>query len=700
MPAGDSTAPDATTVDARPVAVPGTEVAGTDDPAPAAPAARATDRRSRAAAAVQAWAGAAARERLLRVVAPLDARGHHVVPDAPGGSRRARPAVTVVGPAGVHVVATTTWPVGDDGVTPEVTDELFSLADRAYRTEAELAELGLAPGEVQALAVVVGREGVDERVGPVRVVGERDVLRVVEARGRRLTGTQAATLRDHLLASTARPEAGPALPGPRPEPAAEVVSSVLPVAPAPVTGVAPAASEAVDVEPWMTWLDPAQAHAVRRSCNGPSRIRGAVGTGKTVVALHRAAYLARARQGAVLLTTYTRTLPATLRPLLARLAPDVADAVEVAGVHEVAARVLAERGVACRIDASLITAAWTTAWGQVGAGSVIDDEDHDQVYWHDEVTHVIKGRGLTRFEQYAMLPRRGRRHQLDGPTRRVVWDLHEAYARGLADRGVHDLADQVALAQAELAARPEPGRYAAVVVDEVQDLSTVALRLLHGLVGDAPDGLTLVGDGQQTVYPGGFALDEAGIDVGARTTVLDVHHRSTAQVLQLASTLVAGETFPDVDGTEQTGDAHAPVLRQGPSPVWVRCANEVDRTARLVRHVQELVTAGVPLGQVGVLALSRAGADHAVQQLRRAGLNVVRLEQHDGSDVDAVRVGAVKHAKGLELAHVLLADVAAEWLDRSPGGLDDVARERREHRRRELYVAMTRARDGLWVATV
>ncbi|TQL02036.1 UvrD-helicase domain-containing protein [Cellulomonas sp. SLBN-39] len=698
MPAGDSTAPDATAVDARPVDAPGSDVPGTGGPGPQAPPARSTDRRSRAAAAVQAWAGAAAQQRLLGVVAPLAARGHHVVPDAPGGSRRARPAVTVVGPAGVHVVATTTWPVGDEGVTPDVTDELFSLADRAYRTEAELAELGLAPGEVQALAVVVGREGVDERVGPVRVVGERDVVRVVESRGRRLTAAQTTALRDHLLATTARPGGDPALPAPRPEPAAEVVVPAPPAAP--VTGAAAAVPEVVDVEPWMTWLDPAQAHAVRRSCNGPSRIRGAVGTGKTVVALHRAAYLARARQGAVLLTTYTRTLPATLRPLLARLAPDVADAVEVAGVHEVAARVLAERGVACRIDASLITAAWTTAWGQVGAGSVIDDEDHDQVYWHDEVTHVIKGRGLTRFEQYAMLPRRGRRHQLDGPARRVVWDLHEAYARGLADRGVHDLADQVALAQAELAARPEPGRYAAVVVDEVQDLSTVALRLLHGLVGDAPDGLTLVGDGQQTVYPGGFALDEAGIDVGARTTVLDVHHRSTAQVLQLASTLVAGETFPDVDGTEQTGDTCAPVQRQGPSPVWVRCANEVDRTARLVRHVQELVTAGVPLGQVGVLALSRAGADHAVQHLRRAGLHVVRLEQHDGSDVDAVRVGAVKHAKGLELAHVLLADVAAEWLDRSSGGLDDVARERREHRRRELYVAMTRARDGLWVATV
>jgi len=679
----------------------------------------------------------ATEQRTARALAPLAAAGYHLLADRQWpGSRRAQVDMVVVGPGGVFIVDTKAWAdvsIADDRIhrgQEDVTDELMALADLAYRTEGELAEIGLAPGEVHAVAVLAGRSGIAERVGPVRVVGERDVLRHVARRGARLGPGQVDAVLARCLAwfrqvadpapvSTTLPE--PVLPAPRgpvllaADPVADVPTGAVVPAPAPSRDLhdEPLLTEAevqqamleglmtAPVEEWMAFLHPAQARLVRRSYNGPARIRGAAGTGKTVVGLHRAAYLARTRQGKVLVTTYIRTLPDVLRQLLTRLAPDVVDRVELAGIHETAKRILDERGVTCRIDGKQIAAAWTAAWGKVAGGSVIDTDAHEQDYWHDEVNYVIKGRGLTRWEQYADLPRLGRRHRLGPQQRRVVWDLYEAYQAELRDRGVHDFADQIALAEAELRREPLSERYTAVVVDEAQDLTCVMVRMLHAMVGDGPDGLTLVGDGQQTIYPGGFTLAEAGVSVAGRGTVLDVNYRNTREILQFASMLVRDDEFADIEGSTIRGDRPTQVPRGGPKPVYVRCAGEADRQRRMVLRVHEVVAeVGTNFGDVGVLSLSRRGVDAATEALKKAGVPVVNLEKYDGVPVNRVKVGTVKRAKGLEFKQVLVVDPYASWFTEKPDGLDDVDRERRDYRLRELYVAMTRARDGLWVASI
>ncbi len=687
---------------------------------------------------------AATEQRTARALAPLAAAGYHLLADRQWpGSRRAQVDMVVVGPSGVFVVDTKAWAdvrMAGDRIhrgQEDVTDELMALADLAYRTEGELAEIGLAPGEVHAVAVLAGRAGVDERVGPVRVVGEKDVLRHVARPGARLGSQQVDAVLARCLewfrhvgdpapVSTTLPE--PVLPAPRgpvlgddvriddmlgddmlgdasaspsPSPSDAVDDEPALLTEAEVQQVMLESLMAAPVEEWMAFLHPTQAKVVRRSYNGPARIRGAAGTGKTVVGLHRAAYLARTRQGKVLVTTYIRTLPDVLRQLLRRLAPDVAGRVELAGVHETAKRILDERGVACRIDGKQIAAAWTAAWGKVAGGSIIDTDRHEQDYWHDEVSYVIKGRGLTRWEQYADLPRLGRRHRLGPQQRRVVWDLYEAYERELRDRGVHDFADQIALAEAELRRQPLAERYTAVVVDEAQDLTCMMIRMLHALVGDEPDGLTLVGDGQQTIYPGGFTLAEAGVSVAGRGTVLEVNYRNTREILQFASMLVRDDEFADIEGTTARGDRPVDVPRTGPKPVYVRCSGEADRQRRLVMRVHEVVAeVGTNFGDVGVLSLSRRGVEGATEALRRAGIPVVNLEQYDGIPVNRVKVGTVKRAKGLEFKQVLVVDPYASWFTEKPDGMDEVDRERRDFRLRELYVAMTRARDGLWVASI
>lgn len=229
----------------------------------------------------------------------------------------------------------------------------------------------------------------------------------------------------------------------------------------------------------------------------------------------------------------------------------------------------------------------------------------------------------------------------------------------------------------------------AVVGDEAQDLSCAMVRMLHLLVGDSPDGLTLIGDGQQQIYPGGFTLAEAGVSIAGRGVIMTTNYRNTREIVDFAGALVVGDEFFDIEGSEQSGDKIVDVVRTGPAPVSTRFASRRDHDTALVARIRQL---DCPLGDVGVLALSSYGVKDATTALTAAGIPVINLEDYDGMPVDAVKVGTVKRAKGLEFKQVLLARVPPALLKSQAGG-----DEAREIQRRELYVAMTRARDGLWV---
>lgn len=674
------------------------------------------DAHERAAADARAAAGRYAvaevtEKRTAQVLAPLTAVGHHLLADRrwPGSRNpNAQVDLVVVGPGGVFIVDTKAW--RDVVITAEriqrgqedVTDDVMKLADLAYVVEGDLAEVGLAPGEVRPVVVLAGRSGIDQRVGPVRIVGERDVLRHIASHGTRLTDRQVETvlIRSHSLF----PLVG--------EPAPVVANVQEPVVPAPrreleqgellteqeVSEALLAGMLAQPIEEWMSYLHPTQAKLVRRSFNGPARIRGAAGTGKTVVGLHRAAYLARTRPGRVLVTTFVKTLPDVLGHLLERMAPDVAERVEFAGVNAWASRLLAERGVRVKVDGSKARDAFNAAWRSLPPDGLLHRSPCDADYWREEIGKVVKGRGITTFEAYADLPRSGRRYPLSLDQRRAVWDLYVAYQRELAARGVHDFDDQILLAEVELRRLPLTDRYCAVIVDEAQDLSAAMVRMLYALVGDVPDGLTLIGDGQQSIYPGGYVLAETGISLAGRGVVLDVNYRNTAQILAFASRLVDGDEFADIEGAVEKGTRAAQVARRGPEPVIARYTSRRECERAMVERASAVASeVGTGQGGVGVLCATNASADRAAAALRRAGAEVVMLSEYDGAPVDSVKVGTIKRAKGLEFKQVLLPEVPAVLLDASAPPGDNAERERWELQRRELYVAMTRARDGLWV---
>ncbi|MFB6691332.1 UvrD-helicase domain-containing protein [Streptomyces virginiae] len=628
--------------------------------------------------------GGAAGEGERRVLAQLlvlTARGWRLLVGR-AGSRD----VVLVGPGGVFVVGV--------GVGDEVRDgDAAGLLAATKVAESAAASLGMSPVAVQPVVVLAG-QSLDRGLGRIRVLGEQEVGRVLLAQPRRLRAESVRAIADHLERVLPDRE-GLALAqgtGPSPHPAPDGLFDPDGLREAALEG-----ARRAPIEQWMTFLHPDQVALVRRNWSGPARISGPAGTGKTVVALHRAAHLARRTTGRILYVTFANNLPRVQSTFLRTMAPSVADRVDFRSLHSWAQEFLQERGVQVRLSGDKAETAFSRAWTHVGRESRLAQIDPGHLYWREEIDYVIKGRGLTRFEEYANVVRRRRRAGLHRTQRQSVWELYEEYEARRHERGVHDFNDVLSMALAEASGEQGPPPYAAVIVDEVQDLTLVGVRLLHALVGDAPNGLLLVGDGQQTVYPGGFRLTDAGIDIrGDRGQVLRTNYRNSKQILDAALAVVADDAFEDIDGERTPGRRDVDLTFHDGNVVRVAAPTADAHDRELVGALRAL-HAGA-LADTALLSPSRRALEHYQRLLTRAEIPVCQLEQYDGHPVDAVKLGTYRRAKGLEFKNVLLPRYDDGSTDATAD--TDTARERAELRRSQLFVAMTRARDLLWLGSV
>lgn len=665
------------------------------------------------------YGAAASEHRLARTLIELEPLGYSLLADRrrPGSADGAVDLV-LVGPGGVVIVDAKAWSevtIAGGRVwrgRDDATDEIRRIAAVQRAMQRGLAEIGLAPGEIHAFAAFTRRQPPRTELFGVTLLGEAAAITEISRLGRRLTPIRVSEVRTALERLFPPVTTGPTTTGPTTTGEVGTREAVHAPSVAPVPAEDLSAGQIREalleglrrapIEEWMVFLDPDHARLVRRRFSGPSRIRGGAGTGKTVIALHRAAHLARITGGRVLVVSHDRTLPRVLESLLRRLAPELADRVEFRSVHAFADELLAERGQQVRVDADAASRLFDEIWHASGAPGPLGRLDAAAGYWREEIAAVLKGRGIVSFDEYAALPRTGRRRPLTAEHRAAVWDLYRAYELALRSRGIADEADVILEAEASLRAAPLE-RYAAVLVDEVQDLSCAMIRMLHGLVGDRPDGFTLVGDERQAIYPGGYTLAEAGVSVAGRGVVLTTNYRNTAEIAEFAAQLVADDPVHRLEGDAALPDvAEAP--RHGPRPIHTVFPSRALHDRSLVEHVQRIVAEATPpdgnprYGDIGVLALYAWHAREAAAALEEAGIPTVDLGDDDGTPAEAVRVGTIKGSKGLEFAEVLVVRTPPHLVHREwDADLDDAAAERATLQRRELYVAMTRARDGLWV---
>jgi Txe/YoeB family toxin of Txe-Axe toxin-antitoxin module len=442
---------------------------------------------------------------------------------------------------------------------------------------------------------------------------------------------------------------------------------------------------------WIAFLHPTQRRLVTASFTGPAKVSGSAGTGKTVVALHRARHLAR--QGKrVLLTSYVRTLCGNLERNLRLLCTD--DERRKITVSTVHAQALA------------------LARHQLPALQPARDEDIDELlrelapvhapgFDRDFVTaewrNVIVPQGLTAWPEYRAAQRTGRGKAISVRDRKTLWTTFEALRERLLARNQLDWAAICHRATDALTNGSIRSPFDAILVDEVQDLSVPELRLIKALAGTNLGELVLFGDTGQRIYAGGFSLGALGIDVRGRSTVLRINYRTTEQIRRAADRLL-GDTSDDMDDGSESRKGTRSILR-GPPPSLQAFAGPDEEAAAAVAHLRAWIAGGLRPETIAVFARTNREVKSLQRALTDAGLLVHLLADEEDGQPPAIALGTMHRAKGLEFKAVLVANCTETLVPFHLLLAKMTDPQDREHaldnERRLLYVAMTRARDEL-----
>lgn len=453
-------------------------------------------------------------------------------------------------------------------------------------------------------------------------------------------------------------------------------------------------------EKWTVFLHPTQRDIVERRYNGPARVAGSAGTGKTVVALHRAVHLARLHPRArVLLTTFSDTLADALRVKLGRLVgnePGVHDRITVSAIDRVGTQVYeTASGAVALVDGPALQSLLRRA-SEAGETHRFS-ERFLETEWND----VVDAWQLSTWEAYRDVARLGRKTRLGENQRALLWSIFERVRSNLAGRGLMTLPGVFARATEHLASggdRP----FDFVVVDEAQDIGVPQLRFLAALRGDSGDGLFFAGDLGQRIFQTPFSWRSLGVDVRGRSRTLRINYRMSHQIRRQADRLLPPE-MADVDGNTEVRRGTVSAFN-GPEPV-VRVLETVEaEIAAIGEWLRARTAEGVAPHEIGVFVRSEGERERATAAVQSAGLESCELSGGANEQVGAVAVGTMHLAKGLEFRAVVVAacdDEVIPLQSRIEHVADDADLEDVYNTERQLlYVACTRARDHLLVTGV
>ncbi len=453
-------------------------------------------------------------------------------------------------------------------------------------------------------------------------------------------------------------------------------------------------------EKWTIFLHPAQRQLVERDYNGPARVAGSAGTGKTIVALHRAAFLARTNPNSrILLATFSETLANALRTKLRRLIssePRLGERLEIHAINAIGQRLY-------ELNAGRVNLASTEVLRQLmEEASNTADHKFSLYFLLTEWEQVVDAWQLESWEAYRDVVRLGRKTRLAEKPRLLLWSIFEHFRSALKARNLTTRAEMFTRLAASLAAvKNRPFDF--VVVDEAQDISVAQLRFLAALGGGRANSLFFAGDLGQRIFPQPFSWKSLGVDIRGRSTTLHVNYRTSHQIRTQADRLLAPEVS-DVDGNTEERRGTVSVFNGVPPEIMVLDSPE-DEIAAVAKWLSVVKTTENTLPhEIGVFVRSPAQLDRATDAVQQAGLSFKVLDEQIETISGHASIGTMHLAKGLEFRAVVVMACDDEIIplqERIETVGDDADLEDIYNTERQLlYVACTRARDYLLVTGV
>jgi superfamily I DNA/RNA helicase len=468
------------------------------------------------------------------------------------------------------------------------------------------------------------------------------------------------------------------------------------------------------LEFWRIFLHPSQRKLVERTWNGPVLVRGGAGTGKTVVAMHRARWLANTilrnndENGKVLFTTFTSNLAADVAANLSNLcSKDEFARIEVVHLDGWVVDFMRRNGYSREIvytDDERMREAWERALADQGQGSGLSLD-----FLKDEWRQIVQANGISQLSDYLRAQRTGRGTPLDRKTKERVWSVFAAYRARLDAESLSEPEDAYRHAREILKTTPSLLPYRAVVVDEAQDLGAEAFRLIAAIapVADgkaAQDSLFIVGDAHQRIYGRKASMSKCGIDVRGRSQKLKICYRTSDEIRRWAVAVLNGVAVDDLD--EALDDLHGyRSLFHGPAPKVVFAKTNRGEFDALKEWIEECRDEGLDESDICVLARRNDDVREIAEMLRSSEYDVVVLQSHKADDrtKSGVRAGTMHRSKGLEFGAVAIVrankdTVPPAWL---LANAHDAAIRRSimDAEKSLIHVSSTRAKRRLFVGS-
>ena len=453
-------------------------------------------------------------------------------------------------------------------------------------------------------------------------------------------------------------------------------------------------------EKWTVFLHPAQRRIVENKYGGPARASGSAGTGKTIVALHRAVHLAEAHTDArVLLTTFSEMLANALRVRLVRLVrnrPSIAERLEVHSMGGIGRRLYEANFSPPR----LATEDEVQELIDRASAGAAEHKFSSHFLW-TEWNRVVDAWQLESWEDYRDVMRLGRKTRLAEAQREVLWSIFAAVRLGLDERGLLTEPGMFRCLERHFPGAMHPP-FEFCVIDEAQDIGVAELRFLSAIGGDRPDSLFFAGDLGQRIFRTPFSWRALGVDVRGRSQTLRVNYRTSHQIRRHADRLLPPE-LSDVDGIAE-GRAGTVSAFNGPEPSIMVLESPDEEIAAVADWLTARRQDGYVPHEIAVFVRSEAEMRRAQDSVHLADMLAKELDEGSDGTLDRVAVGTMHLAKGLEFRAVAVIACDDEILPLQ-ARIENVAdqadlEDTYSTERHLLYVACTRARDHLLVTGV
>jgi len=453
-------------------------------------------------------------------------------------------------------------------------------------------------------------------------------------------------------------------------------------------------------EKWTVFLHPAQRQWVERDYSGQARVSGSAGTGKTIVALHRAVFLARNNPDArVLLTTFSESLANALRTKLRRLIgnePRLAERLEVHSMNSIGRRLYE-----LNLGKAHIASADNVQHAIADAVATSDNDRFSLRFLITEWEQVVDAWQLASWEAYRDVLRLGRKTRLPETHRAALWSIFERVRDSLQQQGLVTYSEIFHRLAEELSNHNHPP-FDHIVVDEAQDITVAQLRFLAAIGANRPNALFFAGDLGQRIFQQPFSWKALGIDIRGRSRTLHVNYRTSHQIRIQADKLLDPE-ISDVDGEVQERKGTVSVFN-GPKPTIVSLDTPEEEIQLVAQWLRQRIDAGFMPHEIGIFVRSTREIDRAKRAAETASLPYKILDENIETTSGYAAISTMHFAKGLEFRAVVVMACDDEVIpsqERIETVADDADLEEVYNTERHLlYVACTRARDHLLVTSV